>query len=62
MHVHPACRSIPFGMRAGLQPGRCLRGRPERKLIIGVTSGFQKMNGQWMVAHDHVSLPFEGDG
>jgi ketosteroid isomerase-like protein len=29
---------------------------------VRVTSGFQKMNGQWMVTHEHVSLPFEGDG
>jgi ketosteroid isomerase-like protein len=28
---------------------------------VRVTSGFQKMNGEWMVAHEHVSLPFEGD-
>lgn len=29
---------------------------------VRVTSGFQKMNGQWMVTHEHVSLPFGGDG
>jgi uncharacterized protein (TIGR02246 family) len=23
-----------------------------------VTMGFQKMNGQWMVTHEHVSVPF----
>jgi uncharacterized protein (TIGR02246 family) len=25
---------------------------------VRVTMGFQKMNGQWMVTHEHVSLPF----
>jgi len=25
---------------------------------VRVTSGFQKMNGQWMVIHEHVSVPF----
>jgi uncharacterized protein (TIGR02246 family) len=25
---------------------------------VRVTSGFQKMNGQWMVTHEHVSMPF----
>ena len=25
---------------------------------VRVTSGFQKMNGQWMVTHEHVSVPF----
>jgi hypothetical protein len=23
-----------------------------------VTAGFQKMNGKWMVTHEHVSVPF----
>ena len=27
---------------------------------IRVTSGLQKMNGQWMVTHEHVSVPFDG--
>jgi uncharacterized protein (TIGR02246 family) len=25
---------------------------------VRVTVGFQKMNGQWMVTHEHVSMPF----
>jgi uncharacterized protein (TIGR02246 family) len=25
---------------------------------VRVTSGFQKMNGQWIVTHEHVSMPF----
>jgi uncharacterized protein (TIGR02246 family) len=25
---------------------------------VRVTMGFEKMNGQWMVTHEHVSLPF----
>jgi uncharacterized protein (TIGR02246 family) len=25
---------------------------------VRVTMGFQKMNGQWMVTHEHVSVPF----
>ncbi len=25
---------------------------------VRVTSGFQKMNGKWMVDHEHVSVPF----
>ncbi len=25
---------------------------------VRVTSGFQKMNDQWMVTHEHVSMPF----
>jgi uncharacterized protein (TIGR02246 family) len=25
---------------------------------VRVTMGFQKMNGQWMVTHEHVSIPF----
>lgn len=29
---------------------------------VRVTSGLQKMNGQWMVTHEHVSVPFDGDG
>jgi uncharacterized protein (TIGR02246 family) len=29
---------------------------------VRVTSGFEKRNGRWMVTHEHVSLPFEGDG
>jgi uncharacterized protein (TIGR02246 family) len=24
---------------------------------VRVTTGFQKVNGQWMVAHEHVSMP-----
>ena len=27
---------------------------------VRVTSGFQKTNGQWMVRHEHVSVPFDG--
>ena len=27
---------------------------------VRVTSGLQKMNGQWMVTHEHVSVPFDG--
>jgi len=26
--------------------------------LVRVTSGFQKMNGRWMVVHEHVSVPF----
>jgi ketosteroid isomerase-like protein len=26
---------------------------------VRVTSGFQKMNSQWMVTHEHVSVPFD---
>jgi len=25
---------------------------------VRVTVGFQKRNGQWMMIHDHVSMPF----
>jgi uncharacterized protein (TIGR02246 family) len=25
---------------------------------VRVTAGLQKMNGQWMITHEHVSLPF----
>jgi ketosteroid isomerase-like protein len=25
---------------------------------VRVTSGFQKINGQWKITHEHVSLPF----
>ena len=25
---------------------------------VRVTSGLQKMNGQWMITHEHVSVPF----
>jgi uncharacterized protein (TIGR02246 family) len=25
---------------------------------VRVTAGFQKMNGKWMVTHEHVSVPF----
>jgi uncharacterized protein (TIGR02246 family) len=26
---------------------------------VRVTVGFQRKNGQWLVAHDHVSMPFD---
>jgi ketosteroid isomerase-like protein len=26
---------------------------------VRVTSGLQKMNGQWMVTHEHVSVPIK---
>jgi uncharacterized protein (TIGR02246 family) len=30
----------------------------KRDYRVRVTAGFQKMNGQWMVTHEHVSVPF----
>lgn len=38
---------------------RCTRTSGEKNdYWVRVTMGFQKMNGQWMATHEHVSLPF----
>ena len=38
---------------------RCTRTSGEKNdYRVRVTMGFQKMNGQWMVTHEHVSMPF----
>jgi ketosteroid isomerase-like protein len=38
---------------------KCTRVTGERTdYRVRVTMGFQKMNGRWMVTHEHVSVPF----
>ena len=35
--------------------------REKSEYWVRVTTGFQKRNGQWMIIHEHVSMPFNMD-
>jgi ketosteroid isomerase-like protein len=55
-----AGRTVAFGHSIQHVAGTDTKGQPI-DLTVRVTDGYRKINGRWLVAHEHVSVPVDLD-